>query len=102
MSETALVLRLREVIIQVVGGPSKQKMADERQHAPSGRYGAISGGLSAHSGLLPVHQGIWDADHLMLRPQDGSEVDITEVASLIRTLIVDDEPVARSVLRRSP
>src|ERR1700730_14228713 len=59
------------------------------------------GGLkSAHLPMLAVHWQICDAHHFELRSRNLSGVDVTQMdAGLIKTLIVDDEPVARKLLR---
>jgi two-component system LytT family response regulator len=50
--------------------------------------------------MLAVHWQICDAHHFELRSRNLSGVDVTQMdAGLIKTLIVDDEPVARSLLR---
>jgi two-component system LytT family response regulator len=65
-----------------------------------GRSLGGGGSKSAHLRILAVHGRICDAHHFELRLRNASGVEVTQMdAGLIKTLIVDDEPVARSLLR---
>jgi DNA-binding LytR/AlgR family response regulator len=65
-----------------------------------GRNLGGGGSKSAHLQILAVHSQICDAHHFELQSRNPSGVDVTQMdAGLIKTLIVDDEPIARSLLR---